>query len=362
MNPDPTNDNRSSDQQFALHQLIDQQHNGVVASVFEYPADWQARSKVTWNFQNFNFPLTAFAQAFNPEGTEAVEFLPAELYCWLSEGLGYFFMPGQENHGTPFLMPMPAADTLTQWVIPKYRGNRPGLKIVGSGLVPQLPQRLYINQGGVQTEDVCVRVEYTENGSLFEEEFYGMKFSQDVPYYGPQGMTMQTNWGFSRLFSFRAEKGAFDAARGTFWRIAGSVKVNPRWEQIYAQAMQQIKMLFDQQLQAGYANIQAAAQMSNAISANNDAMLTSFEQQRQAAQQSSIVRDDAHDRSSRGAFDEYIRGVETVDDPYYGKSQQDNSQYHWTNGSGEYQHSNDPFFNPNIGSTQNWTIMQPKKS
>lgn len=361
MNPDPTNDNRSSDQQFTLHQLIDQQHNGVVASIFEYPADWQARSNVIWNFQNINSPLTAFAQAFNPAGTEAVEFLPAELYFWLNEGIGYY-MPGQDIQGTPFLMPMSAADALTQYVIPKYRGNRPSLRILGISPVPQLSQRLNINQGGVQTEDVCVKLEYTENGRLFEEEFYGMKFSQDVPYYGPQGTMVQINWGFARLFSFRAEKGAFEAARETFWRIAGSVRVNPRWEQIYAQALQQIKMLFDQQLQAGYANIEAAAQMSNTISANNDAMLASFEQQRQAATQSSIVRNDAPDRSSSDAFDDYIRGVETVNDPYYGRSQQDYSQYHWTNGAGEYQHTNDPFFNPNIGSTQDWTIMQPKKS
>jgi hypothetical protein len=351
-----------SDKQFTLHQLIDRQHNGVVASVFEYPADWQARSNVIWNFQNFNFPLIAFAQAFNPEGTEAIEFLPAELYFWINEGIG-FYMPGQDNYGTPFLMPMSAADALTQWVIPKYRGNRPGLRIVGSSPVPQLPQRLNINQGGAQTEDVCVKLEYTENGRLFEEEFYGMKFSQDVPYYGPQGMMVQINWGFARLFSFRAEKGALDAARETFWRIAGSVKVNPRWEQLYAQVMQQIKMMFDQQLQAGYANIQAAAQMSNAISANNDAMLASFEQQRQAAQQSSIVRDNASDPSSSDAFDDYIRGVETVNDPYSGQSQQDASkQYHWTNGYGKYESSNDPFFNPNVGGTESWTIMEPKKS
>lgn len=361
MNPDPTNDNRSSGQQFMLHQVIDRQHNGVVASVFEYPATWQARSDVIWNFQNYNFPLTTFAQVFNPAGTEALESLPAELYSWVNEGLGVY-IPGQDYYGTPFLMPMSAADALTRWVIPKYRGNRPGLRIVGSAPVPQLPQKLNMNPGGVQTEDVCVKVEYTENGRLFEEEFYGMKFSQDVPYYGPQGMTIQTNWGFARLFTFRAEKGALDAARETLWRIAGSVKVNPRWEQIYAQVMQQIKMMFDQQLQAGYANIQSAAEMSNASSANNDAMLASFEQQRQAAQQSSHARNDASDRSSSDAFDDYIRGVETVNDPYYGQSQQDaNYQYHWTDGFGKYQSSNDPFFNPNTGSTQNWTIMEPKK-
>lgn len=356
MNQDPADDNR-----FRLHQLVDRQHNGVVVSVFEYPAEWEARSDVIWNFQNTNTPVTAFAQAYNPAGTEAVEFLPPELYFWLNEGVGYY-MPGQDVQGTLFLAPMPAADALAQWVIPKYRGNRQGLRIVGGGPVPQLAQRLGVNLGGARTEDAYVRLEYTENGRLFEEEFYGMKFSQDAPYYGPQGMWLQVNWGFLRLLSFRAEKGALDAARETFWRIAGSVKVNPRWEQIYAQVLQQIKAAFDQQLQAGYAVINGAVERSKAISAQNDAMLASFEQQRQQAAQQATARRDAPDYSPSEGFDEYVRGVETVNDPYHGESQQDyNYQYHWTNGSGEYRHSNDPFFNPNDGSNQNWTIMEPKK-
>ena len=58
MSPHPTNDNPSSERQFTLHQVVDRQHR-VVASVFEYPAAWQARSDVVWNFRNYNFPLAA---------------------------------------------------------------------------------------------------------------------------------------------------------------------------------------------------------------------------------------------------------------------------------------------------------------
>ena len=66
-------------------------------------------------------------------------------------------------------------------------------------------------------------------------------------------------------------------------------------------------------------------------------------------------------RSPADKFDEYIRGVETYEDPYYGESQQDaNYAYHWTDGFGNYQASNNHFFNPNIGTNQNWTLMQKK--
>lgn len=362
MNPHPPQDQRPSEQQFILHQLIDHQHQGVVASVFEYPSSWQARSHVAWNLQHVSLPVIAYAQAFNPHGTEAFEFLPVEYFFWINEGYG-FYQQGQNYLGQVCLPPMSAADAMTRWVVPKYRGNRPDLKIVGVSFVPQLAQRINLKLGGATTEDVCVKLTYTEQGRLFEEELYGLKFAQNAPYYGPQGMMMQINWGFARLFSFRAEAGALDARRETFWRIAGSVKLNPLWEQLYTQILQQLKMQFDQYIQAGYSQIQAAAQISQTISANNDALLSSFAQQRQAAGPSSAARGDASAPSTSDAFDEYVRGVETVKDPFYGESQQDyNYQYHWTNGSGEYRHSNDPFFNPNIGSTQNWTIMEPKKS
>ena len=360
--PLPASDVRSSETQFTLHQIIDPQHNGIVISVFEYPADWRARSSVVWNFQDMCLPVRGSAQAFNPLGTECFDFLPAEYFAWVEPNYGLYQL-GQSVYGQISLPPMPAADAMAQWIVPRYRGGRPDLKIVGAGAVPQLAQRIGLNLGGAVSEDACVKLEYSENGRLFEEELYGIKFTQNVPYYGPQGMMMQVNWGFARLFSFRALKGALDAQRQTFWRIAGSVKMNPVWEQLYAQILQQLKVQFDQYLQAGYSQIQAAAQLSHAISANNDALLNSFAQQREAAARSSFSRSDSPGSSTADAFDEYIRGVETVQDSYSGESQQDsNFRYHWSDGAGNYQHSDDPFFNPNIGSTQSWSIMEPKKS
>jgi hypothetical protein len=123
-----------------------------------------------------------------------------------------------------------------------------------------------------------------------------------------------------------------------------------------AKILHELKAQFDQYIAAGYSQIQVAGQLSSAISANNDALLSSFAQQRLAA-----GHRDSGRSSSNEAFSDYIRGVGTVQDPYYGESKQDaNYQYHWTDGSGSYRHSNDPFFNPNIGSTGDWTLMQKK--
>lgn len=67
-------------------------------------------------------------------------------------------------------------------------------------------------------------------------------------------------------------------------------------------------------------------------------------------------------RSANDRFSDYIRGVETVDDPYYGTSQHSyNQQYHWTDGYGSYRHSNDPTYNPNQRESADWQLMEPTR-
>jgi hypothetical protein len=72
------------------------------------------------------------------------------------------------------------------------------------------------------------RVEYEEGGRAVEEEFYGV--CEWVPATGGA-----LNWGFGRLFCFRAGRGQLDALRETFWQIARSLRSNPQWKQLYDQ-------------------------------------------------------------------------------------------------------------------------------
>ena len=63
--------------------------------------------------------------------------------------------------------------------------------------------------------------------------------------------------------------------------------------------------------------------------------------------------------SLNDSFDQYIRGTERMEDPYWGTSEHSyNNQYHWTDGYGNHQHSNDPSFDPNTNSNRNWRRMK----
>ncbi len=349
-------------QRLALYQMRDRQHGNVVACVMRHPPTWQASSDVMWNYQDMSLPVKAYAQLYNPQGAEGVEFLPNEMFFWMPEARGWY-QQGQNVMGQAFMPPMSCVDALTTWVVPKFRKGLPGLRVTRRGNVSFL-SRFGPSAQSTQGEEGCITLEYVLNGKPVEEEIYGVRSLLQVPFYGPQGMMVQTNWGFPVLFGFRAEKGQLDANRLLFWQIATSLRRNPVWEQLLKQIMGQLQEVFEYYTQLGYSQIQAAGQLSHAISANNDAMLAGFEHQRRAARITSAerrqVEANASGRTTNDDFSDMMRGVETVYDPYWGQSQQDaNYLYHWTDGQGNYQHSDDPFFNPSIGANQDWTLMQP---
>lgn len=177
------------------------------------------------------------------------------------------------------------------------------------------------------------------------------------PYDGPQGRTWQTNWGLS-VHSFRAPAGTLDRRRPVFAAIPKSFRPNPAWQQRFAAINKYLSDQFNRQLQAGYDSIAAAGRLSRQISPNNDAMIAAIDRQLQtsAAPASSAAR------TSADNFDDYIRGVDTVNDPYYGTSQHASTeQFHWTDGYGNYRNSNDTTYDPTRSEVGNWQLMQPAR-
>lgn len=229
--------------------------------------------------------------------------------------------------------------------------------MIGSKILPELPAALKLpptdNRCGV-----AVKVTYELNGKPVEEEFYAVSYSGSVPYDGPQGRTWELKWGLGCLHSFRAPADILDRRRAVFAAIAKSFRPNPAWEQRRAAIVAYLAAQFNQQLQAGYDSIAAAGRLSRQISANNDAMIASIDRQLAASRTTSGGSSVPAARSSNDKYDDYIRGVETTDDPYWGTSQHSsNEQYHWTDGYGSYRNSNDPSYDPNRKGNGNWQLM-----
>jgi hypothetical protein len=336
---------------FRPYHLIDKTQGGLVVSTSAVPAGWNAVSNVEWKYSDASWPVRISARFTAPDGSAWVEWFSAECFYWLDprntsvpvggRSLGMIHKPG-----------VTIQDAM-RYVLGRYRGQAQNLQILGFRPIPNLAQAH--GQQNVAGESVALRARYNYNGHTIDEEFYCMLTTGNrIPYHGPQGTTYEMHRVLGYVHSLGATDGKLDSVHPLLGFIASSARADPVWQRHYDEVQNQINQQFNANLARGYAQIAAAGALSRQISANNDSMIRSMDAQRAATNRS---MDRVNDN-----FSQYMRGTERVQDPYWGTSEQSyTNKYHWTDGQGNYQHSNDAGFNPNIGSNQNWQIMQPVK-
>jgi len=342
---------------FTVRQIPDPQQGGLVVGIFIAPETWRMKSQVTWNYEYHTSPVSMMTSVENPANEEALYGFPAWQFFTLRPVTSYY-RPGQNVGGYIFAEPQPPAQTLLTF-IQQARGGHSKFQVVGSKDLPDLPNALKAppspNQRGIG-----IKITYELKGHPVEEEFYAIYYSTDIPYDGPQGRTWQRNWGLFGLHSFRAPAGTLDKRRPVFAAMIKSFRPNPAWEERKSAVLAFLAEQFNRQLQAGYDSIAAAGQLSRQISANNDAMIASIDRQLQTARSSRSSA--SASRSANDKFSDYIRGVDTMDDPYYGTSQHAYTEkYHWTDGYGSYRNSNEAGYDPNQHEKGNWQLMTPTR-
>ncbi len=357
MNPNSLHPRQPSASQFARHQIIDRQNGGIVVSTFTYPSEWQARSQIVWNMQHTNVPAQVFATAFNPNGVEAFEFFPMQAFYWIEGDLTGVPI-GQNAHGLVRMPPRPAPDALANLVIPNFRGDRQNLRVTGVQREENL-WGIFNDPPPQQGEGLRARVEYDERGRDIEEEFYGVY--DWVPVSGSV-----LNWGFGRLFSFRAERGQLEARRQTFWQIAGSLRPNPQWKQLYDQVIeklmsgvrlrdQDIRGMLGAQIRQGEANIHYNDEL---IAERSVRVAESVERQRQI---NNALSQDTFTRQQAFGYD--LRNQTPFEDPSSAAGNyhvmEGNYQYVWTDNQGGFHHTNDPTDNPNLNRPGHWVPATP---
>jgi hypothetical protein len=337
-------------ERFTLRKLPDASMGGMPALAFLAPEKWRDRGQVHWNYGNEN-PVSASGTVEDPESGAAYSYFPQAEFFALQPNQMY--QPGQAYRGAVYGQPI-APIALAVGIARQIRGSLPGFKLIGTRELPGLAAALGAEVKGAR--GVGVKVSYESSGKPFEEEIYGIYYRNDVPYDGPQGRSWQTYWGLTSLHGFRAPAGTLDRRRPVFAAIAKSFRPNPQWVARYGAITAWLAAEFNRQLQAGYDQIAAAGRLSAEISANNDQLLASIDRQLRSSPKASSPQA----RSSADKWDDYIRGVDTVEDPRYGTSQHSDAEaWHWTDGYGAYRNSNDPSFDPNRTENGGWTLMQP---
>lgn len=367
--------NVSNQSDFARHTIVDQQQQGIPAAAFMHPSDWQAQSQVYWNQNHSTFPAAFYAAVMSARDSAVLEFLPMESFSWTEPEMGMYGR-GQNVGGVVNLPPMPGTDALVHWIIPKYRGDRQGLRIVGVDAAPtSVNPPAGISPQAVTANKVRVRIEYTENGRTLEEEFRATHIiTQFPPMNNGWSMSYFTAWSLTDLCCFRAPSERFEALGETFSKIEASLEINPQWVQMVNQAAQTLlrneKQIGDQLIENGWNQIAMKdremqetrqrnwGQINNNWNEINDRYRTpppSYDPYQSSS-------NDSEYGSHEAAID-MIREERTIHNPAdpYNTKVSGYDEYIWTNESGKIQTSNDPNYDPNVGSNHTWTPARKRR-
>ncbi|MBW2147365.1 MAG: hypothetical protein JRG73_06675 [Deltaproteobacteria bacterium] len=336
---------------FKTFRYIDQQGIGMEAFSMLIPADWRFQGGIQWRMDNPAMPAVGAFRVTSPVGTEELELLPSQMFFWTNNPMILSNFPiGSRYFGAEVRPPAESLnDLFTGILIPRFRGNEMDLRVHKVKPLPDLARQLRAGrqaapEGTSQSDAGKVRIEYRKNTRRIEEEMFAVIEANAFSIPSMMGRIINVNWMADYLFSFKAEKGKLDAHAKTFQTMLNSFKIHPQWFNKYTQLTEYLIRAQIQQIQNIGQVSRIISQTSNEIS---DMIMDSY-QQRQAV----------YDRISTN-FSRAIRGVDAYTDPNSGTVELPGGYTHaWTNNLGEYVLSDDPNFDPNIGSQQNWELMR----
>jgi hypothetical protein len=331
----------------------DQQGTGIEAFRMLIPSDWQFEGGINWTLDNPSMPAVASFRVRNPKGREEFEAFPNQPFFWTNNSMILSMFPaGSRYFGNEVRSPVDALTALRNIVLPRFRMNFINLKITNEQRLPELARALGAgkqSQPGIisSADSAKIRIEYSRSNATLEEEIYGVVESISFPIQTMYGMATNTIWFVDYLFSFKAEKGRLNSQAKLFQTIAFSFRLNPLWFSKYNQVVEQLARMQIQRIQSIGQLSRIISQTSNEIS---QMMMDSYNQRQK-------VNDGIAEN-----FSQYIRGVEFYYNPIEGKSVELPSGYQnvWTNSLGEYILSDNPNFNPNVGSNLNWQNIKKK--
>lgn len=350
-----------------IYYVMDEQAEMPIYAV-RGPEGWTIESDVQWNLANNVVPVTVGSALTDPGETKRLQFFP-ELTCYWLTGDAALNNPGQMNMGMLNVAPMEPKVALAEAVTKIYQADLPGLRITGVREVPGLPAAL--GQTGPNVTGVGLRAEFRWEGEPMEEEIYALYVLSSATLRGEAGVTTQTTWGLAHVHGFITAKGLLDENRSMFTYMVRSGTPNPAWVELHTNVKQQLDAQFRQNLVDNRRAREAIMAQSRALAAENEAFRANIMQRHRAAMDDTAhksfiagIRGDGSSSSGgMSGHEKYVDSIhdrETFHDPstVTGTSQHGYADHHWSDGWGNYIHTDDPTVDPNIGSSIEWEELE----
>jgi hypothetical protein len=352
-NSSSTGDQSGKVLRFKKYIYIDTQGTGLEAFSFLMPADWKFEGGMRWILDNPVMPSATAFRVYNPNGKDEFEVFENHSYFWTNnmQLLG-MFPPGSKYFGSVVKKPVTAQSALRNIILSEQRSRFPDLKVLKDEDLPQLPQALNAGKqaqgfGTSGATGAKLRVSYTKNGVPMEEEFYAVAEQFSFPVQGMFATTYNTMWFVDYIFSFKGEKGKVENSTKIFQTITSSFKLSPKW---YAKYSNVIEYLAQQQIRQIHSVGEFSRMLSKMSDQISDEKMQQFEK-----------RGEVYDKVSQ-KFSDNTLGIDRYFDPHEGREVELPSGYNhaWSNNNGEYIVSDNPNFNPNVGSNLDWQPLERK--
>ena len=303
----------------------------LVASTMLVPAGWQTQGGIIWNPQNpcgtgYNVQFQAVA----PGGSSALQILPMERWQWNTMGAGNQSIPG---------CPMAQITSIQQYLQEYVQRSRPGANILDFRLRGDIAESLKalnsvtsmpMGETRSWVEAAEVLIGYSYNGDDTRETIAVAAVFNLMHFASSYGMPAMDYLSGATLpgFAMRAPDGQLDFRFAEM--IRKSAKGNPEWT---ARINKHERKIANINIKGARDRAQITAKTNQEIS--------------QMQRDSWDLYQRSSDRNSRETS-EWIRGVETFDDPYHGGTVElDNTyQYHYQLENGDYIMTDDANFNP----------------
>lgn len=333
------------------------------------PVGWNLESEVQWNLNNNVVPVILGAALTDPEETQRLQMFP-DLTCYWLTGDAALNTPGQMNMGMLNVAPMEPKAALVEAVTKVFQPNVPGFEITGVREVPGLPAAL--GQAGPNVTGVGLRAVFPFEGKKMEEEVYALHAIGSATMRGEAGVTTQTTWGLTSVHAFITLEGEMDEHRSMFTYMVRSGTPNPAWVKLHLNVKQQLDAQFRQNLVDNRRAREAIMAQSRALAAQNEAFRANIMQRHRAAMDTTAHKSfiagihSGGAPSSVGGMSSHEKYVDSIHDretfhdssTVTGTSEHGYADNHWSDGWGNYVHTDNPNVDPNIGATVEWQKLQ----
>lgn len=314
--------------------------NNIEAVSFLIPAGWKTEGGVTW-FPDYSILANLLMKITDPATGAQIEFLPIQKFTHITQPV--FPMQRFSNYmGQIVHEPITDVPQFIQTMyFPQATPQLRNAEVVGKEDLKKVAEQVSKTYGG-QSQVIAgkVRYAYERDGQPWEEDIYvTLVFTP---------WQMGTMWSVDSGYAFRAPKGELDKLTPVMSVSIKTLKLSLDWFAGYMQ----VQKLFNNRMMQG---IRDATAISKQISQN-------AEESRKMWSDAWKERNDSMDRINK-SFGEYIKGVDTYDDPIKGQPVELPAGYKdaWVNPQGEYILSEQAGFNPNEGSTVDWKKMEIAK-